>query len=854
MRSPTPPPPPGSEGPRHPWPKPLEHPRGRSSSENPGNLGVQDRPKQGRLHPFPSNFCHPRKKNRKNPRNPALIGEIWRIIKSSDQLPPDPPNHATEATMPTTTPTNADPQPPLHDSIPTATADDPGLAAALAAAPADTTPAHRSKRTRANRANSRKSTGPKSDEGKRKVGFNALKHGMTAKSLLLPGEDPEALRQRLDGFKETLRPRNPVEDALVERFAHATWRAQRADRAIAARLTHRMLHADAAELAAEVAEVEDLTRRLYWDPRGPLALYPHQRGFRPTPRISASETLDDPLDPARIVHRLEMTVTGCRWLLDRWGELRRRLEAGLKWQGPDRFKAIRMLGRQPMDAADDERVLLIYLACDAMSPGEATSLADLRCETTESEEERLGARIQGRAAAGRRPASPEAGRAALLGLVGAAVRRLEILLEGHLERRERLAAVRLARHSYDETKEGELARRYERDCDRAVDRSANLFFRVRAELEAMGGSDSGPGGVAAAGPAAARGAGDGREATASASSMDGWPGPTEVIGEGTERMPAVAADDETERMPAVAADDETKPTAAVAADDETKPMPAVAADDDTKPTAAVAADDETKPMPAVAADDETKPTAAVAADDETEPMPAVAADDETKPTAAVAADDETEPMPAGREGEPACEPNVPGIPAGAGTPTGALGESSRLPAECEIGLADETKPTAAADPLGSRLEAAEGMGIPAGAGTPTGHLRESGLPAESEVGRVYETKPIPAGPPSAAGSDDVGSGDEAAGDGGSSLPAGGGPSSPGGADPVGPAESPPLPAIVPEALEAPARRGGELLASAPGDVRPPRAAQVRSPAGPRLAEADRSSRTEGKQSAGTWAR
>ena len=672
--------------------------------------------------------------------------------------------------MPTTTPTNADPQPPLHDSIPTATADDPGLAAALAAALADTTPAHRSKRTRANRANSRKSTGPKSDEGKRKVGFNALKHGMTAKSLLLPGEDPEALRQRLDGFKETLRPRNPVEDALVERFAHATWRAQRADRAIAARLTHRMLHADAAELAAEVAEVEDLTRRLYWDPRGPLALYPHQRGFRPTPRISASETLDDPLDPARIVHRLEMTVTGCRWLLDRWGELRRRLEAGLKWQGPDRFKAIRMLGRQPMDAADDERVLLIYLACDAMSPGEATSLADLRCETTESEEERLGERIKGRAAAGRKPASPEAGRAALLGLVGAAVRRLEILLEGHLERRERLAAVRLARHSYDETKEGELARRYERDCDRAVDRSANLFFRVRAELEAMGGSDSGPGGVAAAGPAAAHGAGDGREATASASSMDGWPGPTEVIGEGTERMPAVAADDETERMPAVAADDETKPTAAVAADDETKPMPA------------------------------------------------------------------------GREGEPACEPNVPGIPAGAGTPTGALGESSRLPAECEIGLADETKPTAAADPLGSRLEAAEGMGIPAGAGTPPGHLRESGLPAESEVGLCNETKPIPAGPPTAAGSDDVGSGDESAGDGGSSLPAGGGPSSPGGADPVGPAESPPLPAIVPEALEAPARRGEKLLASAPVDVRPSRAAQGRSTAGPRLAEADRPDR------------
>ena len=69
-------------------------------------------------------------------------------------------------------------------------------------------------------------------------------------------------------------------------------------------------------------------------------------------------------------------------MLDRWGELRR-LEAGLKWQGPGCFKAIRMLGRQPMEA-DDERVLLIDLAYDAISPGEPTSLADLRCETTES--------------------------------------------------------------------------------------------------------------------------------------------------------------------------------------------------------------------------------------------------------------------------------------------------------------------------------------------------------------------------------------------------------------------------------------------------------------------------------------
>jgi hypothetical protein len=52
---------------------------------------------------------------------------------------------------------------------------------------------------------------------------------------------------------------------------------------------------------------------------------------------------------ARLVNRLEVTALGCDWLLDRWGELRDLLEAGVKWQQPDRFKAIWLLGRQPLD-------------------------------------------------------------------------------------------------------------------------------------------------------------------------------------------------------------------------------------------------------------------------------------------------------------------------------------------------------------------------------------------------------------------------------------------------------------------------------------------------------------------------
>ena len=57
-------------------------------------------------------------------------------------------------------------------------------------------------RAEISRRNARKSTGPKTPEGKNRSKFNAMKHGMDAKTPVLPGEDAEAYRRadrRLDG-------------------------------------------------------------------------------------------------------------------------------------------------------------------------------------------------------------------------------------------------------------------------------------------------------------------------------------------------------------------------------------------------------------------------------------------------------------------------------------------------------------------------------------------------------------------------------------------------------------------------------------------------------------------------------
>ena len=56
----------------------------------------------------------------------------------------------------------------------------------------------------ANRANAQSSTGPRSVEGKSVSRFNALKHGIDAASIVLPGEDPADYQALADAYDANL--------------------------------------------------------------------------------------------------------------------------------------------------------------------------------------------------------------------------------------------------------------------------------------------------------------------------------------------------------------------------------------------------------------------------------------------------------------------------------------------------------------------------------------------------------------------------------------------------------------------------------------------------------------------------
>lgn len=73
----------------------------------------------------------------------------------------------------------------------------------------------------------KKRGGPKSPEGKERSSFNSLRHGLSAKHLLLPGEDVAEYETHLDSWFSTLVPTSLPEATLVAQLGDTAWKLER---------------------------------------------------------------------------------------------------------------------------------------------------------------------------------------------------------------------------------------------------------------------------------------------------------------------------------------------------------------------------------------------------------------------------------------------------------------------------------------------------------------------------------------------------------------------------------------------------------------------------------------------------
>ena len=79
-----------------------------------------------------------------------------------------------------------------------------------------------------NRENALHSTGPRSGAGKQRSSLNAIRHGLTGQTVVLPSEDHAAYRAFTKRFFDDLQPKGVLEEQLVQTLADCSWRLNRA--------------------------------------------------------------------------------------------------------------------------------------------------------------------------------------------------------------------------------------------------------------------------------------------------------------------------------------------------------------------------------------------------------------------------------------------------------------------------------------------------------------------------------------------------------------------------------------------------------------------------------------------------
>jgi hypothetical protein len=107
------------------------------------------------------------------------------------------------------------------------------------------------KQLHANRANAKKSTGPRSQVGKSRSRLNSRKHGLTAKMLVIGYEDADQFEELRADLMAGHDPQSALEAELVERLAGIFWRLRRVPFFEAA-----ILDARQAQVAEDIREEE----------------------------------------------------------------------------------------------------------------------------------------------------------------------------------------------------------------------------------------------------------------------------------------------------------------------------------------------------------------------------------------------------------------------------------------------------------------------------------------------------------------------------------------------------------------------------------------------------------------------
>jgi hypothetical protein len=364
------------------------------------------------------------------------------------------------------------------------------------------------KLTRAERnlANSAHSTGPRTPLGKSRSKFNALKHGLAAETVVLPGENRDRYEATRQEYHNWIEPRNPLEALYVDCIVDDAWTLERTKRLAAAQLAEAVRSQTIDQDLADRSSMVESSRLLLKNITDPV--------------LSSSDSRNGgPEHPSRLVAALETTVAGCDWLLAKFRELAMHLRAAKVWCAQDGHLLIRLIGYDLGDVSTDDGAALLLVASQSVS---VEPLApSVRGKEELADDKRMhNRRMSGYQAGTRDRLTGNRGRsqwlcAGALSPLGSAVKqtnisRLEALVPSDVDqaRRQlglviddaiaRLEELRALRAQDAEARAADapdriaasgdparhLERRYVMEHRRALNSTVNTFLKLRAAVEA----------------------------------------------------------------------------------------------------------------------------------------------------------------------------------------------------------------------------------------------------------------------------------------------------------------------------------------------------------------------------------
>ena len=343
-----------------------------------------------------------------------------------------------------------------------------------------------------NRKNAKSSTGP-SEKSRAWTRYNAVTHGLRSSDIAVAGGGSSSSLMHCE------KPGSTSSSLAI--LLKTSWSPTSSMRSgcIAGPIEHCFEHLKARIEEAGAREEQGVAgdvRRLFSDVRGPHSMYCTSSACCGGPYTSSpTGNNENPDEPSMLVARLESSEKGCLALIGHWQMLRDRLERGLEWQPQDRLKGIRMLGRQPIEVVEDERVLRIYIASFGLHPvGKKHPLEDLKCEMETPDLDAFLDRAQSRWPLILDASDTPKAKQALFDQVDESLKRLEAKVLVYRGLAAELAASRARRLAGDGSPEGERLKRYELANERRTKRCLDAFYKHRREMGGGGGGRRAEGG------------------------------------------------------------------------------------------------------------------------------------------------------------------------------------------------------------------------------------------------------------------------------------------------------------------------------------------------------------------------